>query len=111
MILAHRGQETPEWGAAVRNGETMRVLTGELCPRCDTGEWAIETEAAQDPDAAWTAYDGDEAVCDACGMHGWVSVDDGDAWIGWDDSADDCDPGDADGDHASALESAYGPEE
>lgn len=46
---------------------------GDECPRCGS-----EGEVLTDTNSEYAAYDGDDARCTECGLHGSVTVDDED---------------------------------
>lgn len=89
-----------------------RIPTGDDCPRCGS-EGYLLTDARQYGDG-WRAYDGDPVVCEDCELKGWISADVDGAEVRWPDEWDEVDSGDdcpRDGDHESALASAYGPDD
>lgn len=49
------------------------------CPVCG-GDIEVHTDCDGDNQA----YDGDVAQCTGCGHKGYVSADDGRAWVNWD---------------------------
>jgi len=61
------------------------VETDEDCPVCGSRLY-VTTKALQFPDR-WSAYDGDYVHCKECGFNGWVSSDEGEAGINWDETS------------------------
>jgi len=67
--------------------ELHEIVTDDSCPVCGE-ELYIKTSATQDPDHAWTAYDGDDVVCKICGFLGYVSADGDGACVSYDESCE-----------------------
>ena len=65
-------------------GTQMVVLTKapQQCPCVDSSPCASEH------DAAWWAYDGDEVRCPECDAMGWVSVDEDEAYVVFDEMSE-----------------------
>lgn len=61
----------------------------EDCFICGNGMTLFTSAEQPEPRqgvVAWEAFDGDDVICLECGAVAWASVDEGDAWINYDET-------------------------
>lgn len=63
--------------------KSWKEFKGEDCPACGDG-----VEVLTDSDKQDYFYDSDESRCTGCGLKGWVTADDGAAWLNWEGEDD-----------------------